>query len=293
MKERLARKHLPRSIRREEPEVAAHTPAPKGIVPAVARAVRLLDTIADAREPMTLAALTTELDLPKSTVHNLCTTLAASGILTRYDNGTYHLGLRVMDFAHAFLARADLTVEFANVWDKVALLPEETIILSVLDGADVVYVACRNGTRPLGVNFRIGMRLPATCTASGKALLSTLAPARVADLTRAAGFRTLTRRSVRDTASLARQLAQIRARGYSIDDEETRDGMVCFGAPIFDAGHGEAVAAAAVSMLKASVDKQRATVAAQAVTRLAVELSKRLGARYLALPGTARSRRHA
>ncbi len=266
----------------------AATPPSKGIVPAVVKAVRLLDVIVDAREPMTLAELTARLDLPKSTMHNLCVTLTASGLLTRYDNGTYHLGLRVMDLAHAFLARADLTVEFAKLWDEMALLPEETIILSVLDGADVVYVACRNGSRPLGVNFRIGMRLPASCTASGKALLSTLAPERVTELMRASGFRTLTRRSVRDAAVLARQLAQVRARGYSIDDEETRDGMICFGAPIFDSGSGEAVAGAAVSMLKAAVTKQRATIATRAVTQLAVQLSKRLGARELRLPGSAR-----
>ncbi|HEX6137801.1 MAG TPA: IclR family transcriptional regulator [Casimicrobiaceae bacterium] len=253
-------------------------------MPAVARAARLLDVVADAREPLTLAELTAKLGAAKSTVHNLCSTLVASGLMTRYDNGTYHLGLRVMDLAHAFLARTDLTVEFARLWDAMALLPEETIILSVLDGADVVYIACRNGSRPLGVNFRIGMRLPATCTASGKAILSTIAPARLAELMRGSGFRTLTRRSVRDAATLARQLEQIRARGYSIDDEETRDGMICFGAPIFDSGSSEAVAGAAVSMLKAAISRQRTAVAVTAVTRLAAQLSKRLGARELVLP---------
>ncbi|MGH8771566.1 MAG: IclR family transcriptional regulator, partial [Burkholderiales bacterium] len=154
---------------------------PKGVVPAVARAVRLLDILAAAREPLTLAALTSLLQLPKSTTHSLCSTLVQAGLLTRFETGAYHLGSHVMDLAHAYLSRIDLTAEFVKVWDSMAMLPEETIILSVLDGTDVVYLACRNGSRPLGVTFRIGMRLPANCTATGKALLSTLTPARISE----------------------------------------------------------------------------------------------------------------
>src|SRR6266508_1382932 len=147
---------------------------PKRAVPSVARAVHLLDMLAEAPQPMSLVALTSALGLPKSSVHGLCTTLVHAGLVTRFENGTYHLGLHVMDLAHAFLARTDLTIEFVKLWESLALLPEETIILSVLDGADVVYVACRNGSRPLGVNFRIGMRLHDHCTARGKALLSSM-----------------------------------------------------------------------------------------------------------------------
>ena len=255
-------------------------------VPAVARAARLLDTLAGARAPMSLSMLTRELALPKSTVHNLCLALVQTGLLTRFENGTYHLGLHIMDLAHAFVARTDLTVEFVNVWESLALLPEETIILSVLDGADVVYVACRNGSRPLGVNFRIGMRLPANCTASGKALLSSLPSGRVAGLMRASGFRTLTRKSVDNLGALQRQLARARKSGYAVDDEETRDGMLCFGAPVFDSRSGEAVAGVAVSMLKAAQGRRQTTLAAQAVKQMAEALSRRLGARGIAIAGT-------
>ena len=258
--------------------------APGSAVPAVARAARLLDVLAEAREPVSLAALTTALALPKSTVHGLCATLVVAGLVSRFENGSYHLGPRVMDLANAFLARTNLTAEFVRLWESLALLPEETIILSVLDGADVVYVACRNGSRPLGFDFRIGMRLPANCTASGKALLATLPPERVRGLMRESGLRRLTRKRTGGLDGLLRQLADVRARGYSIDDEETRDGMICFGAPVFDSRKGEAVAGVAVSMLKAAVQPRQRTLAAQAVRDVAQALSKRLGARSLALP---------
>jgi DNA-binding IclR family transcriptional regulator len=261
---------------------AAAEPAGNGAftagVPAVVKAVRLLDALAAAKEPRSLATLTTELRLPKSTVHALCATLAQAGLVRRFENGSYHLGMHVMDLSHALLARTDPALEFAKVWDSLALLPEETIILSVLDGADVVYVACRNGSRPLGLNFRIGMRLPANCTASGKALLSTVPQQHILHLARAGRFDALTRRSVTDPQRLLRQLAQVRKRGYSVDDEETRDGMICFGAPVFGSGANPAVAGVGVSLVKAATSARQRTVAIQAVQKLAAALSKRLGA---------------
>jgi len=271
-----------RSLKRQHNDEPSGNGVLNGGVPAVIKAVRLLDALATAREPLTLTALAGELKLPKSTLHALCATLVQTGLVRRFENGTYHLGLHVVDLSHALLARTDLTTEFARVWDSLALLPEETIILSVLDGADVVYVACRNGTRPLGVNFRIGMRLPANCTASGKALLSTLPQRRVLELGRAHGFAALTRKSVTDPRRLLKQLAEVRKRGYSVDDEGTGDGMICFGAPVFGAGAAHAVAGVGVSLVKAATSARDRTLAIQAVRKLAATLSDRLGARGLA-----------
>jgi DNA-binding IclR family transcriptional regulator len=254
-----------------------------GGVPAVVKAVRLLNLLVAAKEPLSLAALTDELDLPKSTIHALCATLVQSGLVRRYENGTYHLGSHVMDLSAAFLARTDVTTEFTSLGDSLRVLPEETIILSVLDGLDVVYVSCRNGNRPLGLNFRMGMRLPANCTASGKALLSTLSEARVAELARSNGLRSLTRKSVTDLPKLMKQLALARKRGYSIDDEETRDGMVCLGVPVFDSRSTQAVAGVGVSLLKASLDARQKDRAVEAIQQMAAELSKRLGATGLSI----------
>jgi DNA-binding IclR family transcriptional regulator len=250
---------------------------PKGVVPAVVKAVRLLDALAAAKDPLTLSQLAQQLKLPKSTVHALCATLAQMSLVKRFDNSTYDLGRHVMDWTNSLLKRTNLTVEFVRLWDALALLPEETSVLSILDGADVVDIACRNGTRPLGLDFRIGMRMPANCTATGKALLSTLSAERLRELEQSGGFRRLTPKSITDFDGLSAQLEQARRRGYAIDDEETRPGMFCVGAPVFDPFTGECVASVAVSLLKAAMDRQQKQLACTAVTRLAAELSKIIG----------------
>ncbi len=250
---------------------------PRGTVPAVLRAARLLDALAGANEPLSLTTLTAQLGLPRSTVHGLCATLVLAGLATRFENGTYHLGARVLDLAQAFLARTDLTAEFTEILAATNPLPEESIVLSVLDGPDIVYVACRTGTRLFGFNLRIGMRLPANCTASGKAQLASLDEKQLAALASAGSLVGLTERSITDPAALLKELAQVRRRGYAVDTEETRKGIVCFGAPVFRSAAGPAIAAVGVSMPKVALDARQRARTIETVREVAAALSKRLG----------------
>jgi hypothetical protein len=88
-------------------------------------------------------------------------------------------------------------------------------------------------------------------------------------------------------AALLRQLAQARADGHATDDEEMAEGMECFGAPVFSAAHGPAVAAVAVSLIKAGTSEARRNELLAAIRGLAAQLSARLGA---AQPAQAPSR---
>ena len=252
---------------------------PKGTVPSVIKAGQILDMLAQNRNPMTLTELTHRLELPKSSVLALCTSLVRIGLASRTDTGAYQLGTHLVDLAHGYLSSIDLTKEFARTWDALAIFPGEGIVLAVLDGNDVVYIACRNGDSPLGVTYRIGMRLPANCTATGKALLSTLPDERVRRLFGGGLTRQLTPHSHRTLKGLLRDLHETRLRGYAIDDEETREGMCCIGAPVFDASGSYAIAAVAVSKLKRQGGAAQDDEVAAAVLEFSQALSKRLGAK--------------
>lgn len=252
---------------------------PKGSVPAVMRAVQVLDALAAERGALSLADLTRRLSLPKSSVLALCSSLTRTGMLSRLENGSYRLGPHILDLSHAYLANMDLTREFVDTWEALDMLRDEGIVLGVLDGADVVYVACRNGALPLGVTYRIGMRLPANCTATGKALLSTLPDERVRALYRGAELRKLTAQSHVTLKALIADLHATRARGYAIDNEETRAGMCCFGAPVFDSSGSHAIAAVAISTLKRPDGDGSGAAIAQGVMKFSRALSARLGAK--------------
>ncbi|MDE2299996.1 MAG: helix-turn-helix domain-containing protein, partial [Burkholderiales bacterium] len=137
------------------------------MVPAVMRALTLLDRLAQRREPMSLAQLTSELALPKSSVHGLCNTLMSFGYLRRQPDGAFLIGARVMSLAEAFISGTDVAQEFNALWANARFAPDETVVLSVLSGTDALYVAARNSARPLGLAFNVGMRLPAYLSGSG------------------------------------------------------------------------------------------------------------------------------
>jgi DNA-binding IclR family transcriptional regulator len=249
---------------------------PKG-VPALVRASRVLDTVMAAEQPLTLSALARQLNLPKSTVHGICRTLTDLGLLVQRNNNSYRIGPHVMRWASAFLAQTDLTTEFAALWDNNNILPSETITLSVLDGRDVTYIGCRNSQSPLGIMFRLGMRLPAPFTATGKAILSTMSDREVMALFANTFPAPLTPRSVKDIDSLLLELAECRRRGFSIDDEQTCEGMYCFGTAVRDATN-RAVAGIAVSLLANRISDATIVLAAKSISKIAQQLSIRLGA---------------
>lgn len=259
------------------------------MVPAVVRAMAVLDRLASQRRPMSMAELAADLALPKSSVHGLCNTLLALGYLRRQPGGGLQIGPRVMRLAEAFVAGTDVAREFDALWQAAARSPEETMLLSVLDGADVVYLAARNGSRPLGMAFTVGLHLPAHLAATGKAILAFSPPALVRQALGAGPLRRLTARGPADVNELAQELALIRSRGYSIDDEGVRLGVYSVAAPVFDAG-GRAVAGVGVCLNRTRLDQHDALAQRQRVVETAHALSLRLGGAAVA---EARDARHA
>jgi IclR family transcriptional regulator, blcABC operon repressor len=246
----------------------------KPTVPAVARAARILEAVSTGG--LTLSEIARAIDAPKSSSLSVCTTLVESGLLVRTDAGLYQLGWKVVQLGRAYLARSDLATEFRRVDAELGLLPEDTILLSLLDGRNVLYVHTRHGTRPVAVHYEIGMRLPAHCTASGKSLLAALPPEDVAALYADGEFEQLTPHSIASHPELDRELCRVRDRQYAIDDEETALGMICVGAAIVT-GSGRPVGALSVSMVKAAVDTERGEYAAASLLRMTRELATRLG----------------
>jgi DNA-binding IclR family transcriptional regulator len=244
----------------------------------VARAVDLLDAVAAATEPLGISELSRRLGLSKSSVHGLATTLVHCGLLERAPNGGLSIGPKSIAWAGAFSERSNLVSAFGEIARDFAPLAEETVMLSVLDGAQVFYLACRHGSKPLAVNFRVGGRFPAWCTSTGKAMLATLPPAQARATLLAAPMRPLTRHGPATVEALLAQLEQVRRQGHAVDDEETAEGMNCFGAPVFAAGSTQAVAAVGVSLIKSTTDARRREQVIASIRELARRLSARLGA---------------
>lgn len=273
-----AAKHVAKPVEQPIEKAADGDAAFKTTSPAVVRAIHVVDLLARFSGGLSLADLARETGYPKSSLHGLCETLVQLRLARRLADGNLHLGPHVMSWANAFVSQSDLPQEFRAAWEEAGVFPEETITLSVLDGKDIMYLACHHGDRPLGITFRIGMRLPAPFTATGKAILSTLAPMQLQELFRESWPEPLTRASVDNIDALGDELRMSRSKGYSIDNGQMRDGMICFGAPVFDSTGTQAVAGVAVSFLATEIDDEAAAKIGVGIRTLADCLSSRLGA---------------
>lgn len=245
-------------------------------VPSVTRAMALLEMLAAARAPMSLARLSESLELPKSSVHALCHTLLELGYLRRQGDAGFFIGPAVMPLAASFASGTDVVQAFGLVCDDLAGPTDETIILSVLDGREVVYLAARGDSRPLGLAFRAGTRLPANLAASGRAMLANLSVDAVRERFSSDGPAPNSKGEAPTIDQLLEDLAITHQRGYSIDDESVRIGVYCIGAAVFDA-HAAVVAGVGMCMQKAALDSLTRAKQRDMVLNVARLLSERLG----------------
>ena len=260
------------------------------VAPAVTRAAAILDALAEQPAAATpLSDLARRLGLPKSSVANICAALVDAGLVRRAGAG-FALGRRLAELGGAYLATVDQVQEFYDLADRMPVASEETTQLALLDGLDVTYLARHDGRQPIRLASEIGRRLPASCTALGKATLAALEPADLAERLRGVeALPTLTRNSHRHVAQLLDDLDEVRRRGHAIDDEETAEGIICLGVAIPRRSDAEQYGVS-VTLLKARADAARIDALAADLKRLARLLanpliaSRRDGPSYARIP---------
>jgi IclR family transcriptional regulator, blcABC operon repressor len=253
--------------------------AGESLSPAVTRAAAILDVLAEngalALGPSELAR---RLVLPKSSIANICGALADVGLLRRVGTG-FALGRRLAELGGAYLVAVDLVQEFYEACRRLPVGSEETVQLAVLDGLEMTYLARHDGRQPVRLSSQIGRRLPATSTATGKAALASLDERELER--RLAGVTTLpvsTPRAHKHVDALLADIVEVRQRGYAFDDEETIEGMVCYGIAVAGRQPGEGPHAASITLLKARATDERVPALLADLRSLADQLADPLRA---------------
>jgi DNA-binding IclR family transcriptional regulator len=262
-----AESRAPATPARLDPEASG------SLAPAVTRAAAILDLLAENPAiPTPLSDLARRLGLPKSSVANITGALVEAGLAQRADSG-FRLGRRLAELGGAYLATVDQVQQFQELADHMPVASEETMQMAVLDGLEVTYVARHDGRQPIRLASDIGRRLPASCTALGKAALASLEPDELAErLHGVEMLPALTRNSHRRVADLLDDLDDVRRRGYAVDNEETAEGIVCLGVAI-PRRAADAPYAISVTLLKARAEDSRRDALAADLRRLARLLS--------------------
>ena len=257
----------------------------------VDRVVLILSVFERSSEALTAGQISVRSGIPRSSVHRILSQLVSARWLMRHEDG-YALGLRMFEIGSLVAHRSRITCAARPFLHELAERTGQVVHLAVLDQRDVVYldkVASSAGDRAFAdrafadtLPSRVGGRLPAHCTAVGKAQLAYSSLAVVGEYL-ATGLRRRTEATLATPAALEAAIASIRNSGYATDRDETVPGVACVAAPIrnFDE------VAAAVSVCGPR-DQMRAKDLPQLVMWTAAEISRSLtrAAAPLALSAT-------
>jgi DNA-binding IclR family transcriptional regulator len=256
------------------PATVSATSGPASPAPAVTRAAAVLDELARAEGPLGLSDIARRLGIAKSSAANLCVALEESALIRRVDT-RYTLGHKLVELASSYLRNVDLLSEFHSLARQLTTGASETMLLGLLDNTDVLYLARHDGKQPIRLASDVGLRLPAVCTALGKAMLSTLTNDEIiARVSKLPVFPILTPKGAQNLDELMEDIDRTRQRGFAVDDEENTVGVCClaFALP----GGGTPPHAVSVTLLKARLNERLRERLVEDLRTLAQGLPKRL-----------------
>lgn len=202
----------------------------RGSVQSVGRALDLLELLADAGGTATLSGLATASGLPLPTIHRLVRTLVDRGYLRQLPSRAYALGPRLIRLGEGAARQSGTAARphLVHLADELG----ESANLAVIDGDMALYVAQAASRNSMRMFTEVGRRVHTHCTGVGKALLAQLTDPEVTALVRRAGMPSPTTRSHTDPESLLTELADVRERGYAVDDGEQEIGVRCYAVPV-------------------------------------------------------------
>ena len=203
-------------------------------VPAVDKAVTLMQILCEATEPMSLTEISKAVGTNNNMAYRILRTLQARGWVIQEQPGPkYHMSLLPFHHTSKPASRLNLVVATSKPMNEFWNKHGECCYLGVLDGDRVLYVDTREQVGgPIKISVNTGGRYLLHIAAPGKVLLTGNEEA--TKLCLAGGLERFTENTFCTEDSFRKELQITKDRGYAFDDEEGARGLICMSVPIFD-----------------------------------------------------------
>lgn len=250
----------------------------KYTVPALEKALAIIETLADQESPMGVSELCKKVNVPKTSAFFILNTLEQNQYITKTEEGKYLLGNRFVNLGQSILNKIDIRQSAKPFMEELCKDSGFTVHLAILDQGEAVYVEKVESQAFVKFSTYIGQRLPLHVSGVGKALASQLSDEELEQIVERLGLPARTENTVTTLKEFKAVLASARQQGYAIEDEEGELGIRCIGASIF--GHdGKMKAAISITALRSELPAQDIPVIGEKVRRTAMKISAHLGYR--------------
>ncbi len=257
--------------------VVQNPPLATQSVPALEKALLILEMLASSRAGLSLPEIVKKSGLPKSSVHCLLVTLQRQEYLHRNENtGRYMFGLKLFSLANMALSGLKLREQAAPHLYSLMQQTRLTAHMAILEKNEAVLIAKVDCPVVFRLATWLGKRMEVHCTGLGKALIANLPEERLNELLREHGLPRHNENTIASPKRLKEDLANAAKRGYAIDDEEDEIGLRCIGAPVFD-HTGAVIAAISIAGTTTQITGENVHDLAQRVKGAAASISRILG----------------
>lgn len=199
---------------------------------AVERALEVLLCFSSQTPELSMTQISEKVGINKSTVHRLLATLERNRFVERNPvTGIYKPGVRLLQMAFLTLEHNDLRRLAAPFLKQLCDMYSENVNLSILDDTEVVYIDIVESTQRVKLAASPGQRLPAFCTASGKAIMAFMPSDKVYRILDG-GMTKFTNYTITLQDEFIKNIKLAKDRGFAFSEQEFEEGINAVAAPI-------------------------------------------------------------
>ncbi len=189
--------------------------------PSVKKAFKILQLIADSATSLGVSDLARRLKIGKSTVHGITSALEEFGVLVRDPiHKKYALGYTLLELSRRSYSKMGFRDVARVPMERLMEKMGETVFLGIVNGDHVTILDVVESHNELKITSPPGTRLPLIAGATGKVFLSQFEEKKANEIVQKLGLVRYTSRSVVDPKEFLREVAEVRRKGYAVDDEE-------------------------------------------------------------------------
>lgn len=246
-------------------------------IQSINRTIQIIETLSTFPQGASLAELASYIDLPKSTLYRILSTLIINGYVTKNNNQKYQNTMRMFEIGSRVANELNLTSISRPYINKLSNITNEAIHLVVRDGIDVIYLYKEDSPNSiLRMSSRVGLRNPMYCTAVGKSILALLPADELESIWNKSTIVRFTPTTITTLDEMKHECELIRSAGYALDNEEHELGVRCIGVAILDFS-GVPVGALSISAPVTRMDDETINRYVPYITKFASNISKILG----------------
>jgi DNA-binding IclR family transcriptional regulator len=246
-------------------------------VPAIDRALNVLELLAQSRKGFTISEISRRLELPKSSVHLIMNTLEKRGYLKKnQQTGKYRFGMKFISLSRSSIEGLELRAEARPYLEALMRQTLLTVHMVILEHDEAVIIEKVEPPGLLQLATWVGRRMDVHCTGAGKALIAFISDDELDRRIKSRGLARHNKRTICSFRNLKAELIRVRECGYAFDDEEDEIGLRCIGAPVFGF-NDEVLAAISIAGTTTQMSDDKVLKLAEQVKQAAASISAHLG----------------